>query len=210
MRARMLRAGIAATLGVAFLAGSTPGYAAWQQAHAIRETPSATTGLGLVAGQRRVLLQRSWSDSPVDITGNPDAYRVVVGDTLTVELPVTLRAGSDVPRAVLHVEVPAATGDARLAAELAQATPALVVRATDGGPDLPAVEGRPGAWLVTPSADGYSYAVSWSTGTRPTRDGQAPRTGATANLWGAGAPALQGVTAGARPLTVTLEPEPAS
>ncbi len=203
----MIRAAAAAALGVAFLAGSTPGYAAWQQAHSARDLQQQPTGLDLVAGQRRLLLTRSYAQKPVDISANPAAYRFVVGDSLTVELPVTLYVGQDMPQAVLAVQVPKASGDSRLAEEFAATANTLEIRPTQGAPALAAVTGNTMARKVTPAAHGHTYLVRWSTRTRPTRDGKTPRTGDAANLWGSGAPALQGVAVGARPMTITLAPE---
>lgn len=209
-KTRMVRAAAAATLGVAFLASSTPGYVSWQQAHAVRDGEQVRTGAALVAGERRVLLTRSHRAEPIDITASPHAYRFIVGDALSVELPVTLRVGAEVARAVLEVEVPKASGDPRLAAEFGSIASTLTIRPTGGAPELPDVPGRPMVRTVTPAADGHTYVVVWTTRTRPTRDDEKPRTGADSNLWGAGAPALQGMAVGARPMTVTLAPEAAS
>lgn len=208
-RTRMIRAAAAVALGVAFLAGSTPGYLAWQQAHAARDGGQTQAGINLVAGKGQVLLTRSAHDESIDITANPDAYRFVAGDALSVEFPVTLRVGAEVSQAVLEVDVPKASGDTRLATEFAATSSTLETRPTGDAPTLSEVPGRAMARTVTPAADRHTYIVVWTTRTRPTRDDKKPRTGTDSNLWGAGAPALQGMTVGARPMTVTLALEAA-
>lgn len=191
-----LRAGLAAAAGAALLAASTGGYSAWHTAMAM----PAPSDPAVETGVTRFLLTSPGAE-PREIT--PDgAVRTVVGDTLSVEVPVTLNAGEE-PVSVLRVEVPDASGDAALVEELgANPTPVEVVP-IDGAPDLGVVPGRDHERVVTPASDGGSYLVRWSTSTRPTRDGEAP---GDRNPWGEGPGSLQGLAVGARPLTISLVP----
>lgn len=213
-RTRVVRATLAPALGVAVLSTTTPGYAAWQEAHAVRAPGTAGSGrLAIAAEPARILhIPRDAEGrpaAPVDITANPAAARLTVGDALRVELPVTLHVPADSPGALLRVVVPPATGDRALAAELAAPAnaPALAVTPRDGGPEL-AVDPRDrAARVVSAASDGRAYTIAWTTTTRPTKDGRA-RDATGTNWWGAGPASLQGTTVGPRSLTVTLTTTP--
>lgn len=195
MASTYARAALAGAAAAALLTTSTSGYAAWQSAHR-----AAPAGPSLEAGAVEVHLT-----SPGGEPRTVDAQagvRAVVGDTVSVRMPVTIRTGEQ-PSAVLDVEVPAAAGDAPLATEFAAVPTSAQVTAVDGGPALEAAPGEEGAHLVTPASDGYTYLLEWRTSTRATRDGRAPGAG---NGWGSGPESLQGLEVGTRPLTVSLTP----
>lgn len=193
-----LRVALAAAAAAALLATSTPSYTAWQLAHAA----SASAGASVDLGASRVLVA-SPGGEPREVTADGGAaVRTVVGDVITVEVPVTVHTGEH-PLSVLRVEVPQAEGDAALAAELAANPTPVEVVATAGAPDLAPVAGDAGAHVVTPASDGATYLLRWSTSTRSSTDGEPA--GAD-NRWGEGEDSLQSLSVGSRPLTVRLEP----
>lgn len=193
-----LRAGLAAAAGAALLATSTSGYSAWHTAFAA-PAPSEPT---IDAGPMRVLIT-SPGGEPQEVSAAA-GVRTVVGDTVSVEVPVTIHAG-DPPVSVLRVEVPPASGDEGLVEEFGTNPTPIEVEPVAAAPALDPVPGRVGEHAVTPLSDGHSYVVRWSTSTRPTRDGE-PVDGD--NAWGSGPESLQGLSVGARPMTITLVPGP--
>ncbi|MDO5628327.1 MAG: hypothetical protein Q4G43_08415 [Mobilicoccus sp.] len=196
MLSTYLRAGLAAAAGAALLVASSGGYQAW---HVALAAP-APSGPAVDAGAMRLLLT-SPGGEPREVS--PDgAIKAVVGDMLSVEVPVTLHTG-DEPLSVLRVDVSSSSGDAALVEEFAANPTPVQVEPMDGAPDLDVVPGREHERVVTPLSDGASYVVRWSTSTRPTRDGESPGDG---NAWGSGPESLQGLTVGARPLTISLVP----
>lgn len=191
------RAALAAAAAGALLTTSTAGYAEWQQAVASDAEKEGPVQAGPVSVE---VLAADGTPRAVDPGAQGGSVRAVVGESVRVHLPVTVRTqGSG---GVLRVEVPAATGDAPLAAELTTSRPRLEITPQDGGAALPiAAEGTSAE--VPASADGHTYLLRWTTSTRATRDGRPP---GRRNAWGSGAGSLQGASVGARPLSVTLTP----
>lgn len=189
----VVRALLALGAGGALLTTSSAGYVAWQDSH-----DAAPSGPSVEAGS--VSVQVVSADGTKREVGAGAGVRMVVGDTVTLSMPVTLRTGAT-PRSVLDIDVTAPGGDAPLVRELGANPTPIRVTATGGGPPLAPVQGDPTAFVVTPASDGHAYRLEWSTSTRATRDGKPPT---SKNVWGSGAASLQGLSVGARPLTISL------
>ena len=194
---RYARAALAAAAAGALLTTSSPGYATWHQALAGEETATATVRTGPVSVE---VTGTDGTSRTLDPGAHGGKVRAVVGESIRVQVPVSVRTRG--AGGILQVEVPAAAGDAPLAAELAETHPRIEVVPQDGGAPVPLTADGRGAEIPA-GEDDRTYLLRWTTSTRATRDG---RPAGRRNGWGAGAGSLQGASVGARPLTLTLTP----